>query len=133
LFFEQSAQQTGEIWGTPYYLSPERLNRVAEDFRSDIYSLGATLFHAIAGRPPFEAEDASHVALKHLRSQAVSIQAFAPDVSNATAYVINRTLAKNPAERQQSYDEFIEQLQFAREEALARAGGGGQQKSRVVL
>jgi len=134
MFFEQSAAQTGEIWGTPYYLSPERLNRVAEDFRSDIYSLGATLFHAIAGRPPFEAEDASHVALKHLRSQAVSIQSFAPDVSNATAYVLNRTLLKNPADRQQSYDEFIEQLQFAREEALARAQGKGtQNKSRVVL
>lgn len=135
MFFEQSASQTGEIWGTPYYLSPERLNRVQEDFRSDIYSLGATLFHAIAGRPPFEAEDASHVALKHLRSQAVSIQTFAPDVSNATAYVLNRTLLKNPADRPQSYDEFIEQLQFAREEALARASGGGgqQKKARLVL
>jgi hypothetical protein len=133
MFFEQEAAQTGEIWGTPYYLSPERLNRVQEDFRSDMYSLGATLFHAIAGRPPFEAEDASHVALKHLRTQAASIQAFAPDVSNATAYVINRTLAKNPLDRQQSYDEFIEQLQFAREEALARAKGGPQPKSRVVL
>src|SRR4029450_7864321 len=59
MFFEQEAAQTGEIWGTPYYLSPERLNRVQEDFRSDMYSLGATLFHAIAVRPPFEAEDAS--------------------------------------------------------------------------
>lgn len=134
MFFEQEAIESGEIWGTPYYLSPERLNRVQEDFRSDMYSLGAALFHAIAGRPPFEAEDASHVALKHLRAQAVSLQAFAPNVSNTTAYVVNRTLAKNPDERQQSYDEFIEQLQFAREEALDKARGGGkQQKSRVVL
>ena len=135
LFFEQEAEASGEIWGTPYYLSPERLNRVPEDFRSDIYSLGATLFHAIAGRPPFEAKDASHVALKHLTTQAVSLQAFAPNVSNSTAYVINRTLLKSPDERQQSYDEFIEQLQFAREEAMARASGGGQQKQkgRVVL
>ncbi len=135
LFFEQEAEASGEIWGTPYYLSPERLNRVPEDFRSDIYSLGATLFHAIAGRPPFEAEDASHVALKHLSTQAVSLQSFAPTVANSTAYVINRTLLKDPDARQQSYDEFIEQLQFAREEAFARAKAGGQQqqKSRVVL
>jgi eukaryotic-like serine/threonine-protein kinase len=134
MFFEQAALASGEIWGTPYYLSPERLNRSPEDFRSDIYSLGAALFHAIAGRPPFEAEDASHVALKHLRAQAVSLHAFAPGICNATAYVINRTLAKNPDERQQSYDEFIEQLQFAREEALARArGGGSKQKGRLVL
>ena len=135
VFHEQEAAQTGDIWGTPYYLSSERLNREQEDFRSDIYSLGAALFHAIAGRPPFEAEDASHVALKHLRTQAVSIQTYAPDVSNATAYVINRTLTKNREERPASYDEFIKQLQFARDEAIARnaKGGGGPGRSRLVL
>lgn len=134
MFFEQAAQEKGEIWGTPYYLSPERLNKAAEDFRSDIYSLGATLFHAIAGRAPFEAKDASQVALKHLSTQALSLQAFAPDVCNSTSYVINRTLSKNPADRQQSYEELIEQLQFAREEALQRARGRGMQKSaRLVI
>jgi len=135
VFHEQEAAQTGDIWGTPYYLSPERLNREQEDFRSDIYSLGASLFHAIAGRPPFEAEDASHVALKHLRTQAVSLQTFAPGVSNATAYVINRTLCKNRDERPTSYDEFIEQLQFARDEVMARnsKGESAAPKSRVVL
>ncbi len=135
VFHEQEAAQTGDIWGTPYYLSPERLNRQQEDFRSDIYSLGASLFHAIAGRPPFEAEDASHVALKHLSTQAVSIQTFAPGVSNATAYVINRTLLKNREERPASYEEFIKQLQYARDEVEARnrKGGGGPANSRVVL
>ncbi len=135
VFHEQEAAQTGDIWGTPYYLSPERLNREQEDFRSDIYSLGAALFHAIAGRPPFEAEDASHVALKHLRTQAVSLQTFAPGVSNSTAYVINRTLLKNRDERQASYDEFIEQLQYARDEVMARGGKGGipARSSRVVI
>ena len=135
VFHEQEAAQTGDIWGTPYYLSPERLNREQEDFRSDIYSLGATLFHAVAGRPPFEAEDASQVALKHLRTKAVSIQTFAPGVSNATAYVINRTLAKSRDQRPASYDEFIQQLQYARDEVLARGGQGRSSapKSRVVL
>ena len=42
--------QQDEIWGTPYYVSPERLNREEEDIRSDIYSLGAALYHALAGR-----------------------------------------------------------------------------------
>ena len=135
VFHEQEAAQTGDIWGTPYYLSPERLNREQEDFRSDIYSLGAALFHAIAGRPPFEAEDASQVALKHLRTQAVSIQTFAPGVSNATAYVINRTLSKNRDDRPASYNEFIKQLQYARDEVMARnrKSGAAAPKSRVVL
>lgn len=132
IFSEQEAAE-GEIWGTPYYLSPERLNRAPEDFRSDIYSLGATLYHAIAGRPPFEAEDASHVALKHLTTHAASIQSYAPNVSNSTAYVINRTLAKSPDERYASYDEFIEHLTFARTEAMKRAAQPGVPKKRLVL
>jgi serine/threonine protein kinase len=122
----------GEIWGTPYYVAPEKLDQKPEDLRSDIYSLGATLFHALAGRPPFEAKDASMVALKHLKSQAVSLQAFAPHISGQTAYVINRTLLKNPAERYQNYDELIEHLEYARAE-LEKKGTKKMAKQRVVL
>ena len=119
--------------GTPYYVAPEKLNHEPEDFRSDIYSLGGTLFHALAGRPPFEAENASLVALKHLKSQAVSLQAFAPDISSPTSYVINRTLAKNPDERYQSYDELIEHLEYARTQLLENSGKPRQEKVRVVV
>ena len=131
---EQAQEETGgEIWGTPYYVAPEKLNHDPEDFRSDIYSLGGTLFHALAGRPPFEAENASLVALKHLKSNAVSLQAFAPDISGPTAYVINRTLAKNPDDRYQSYDELIEHLEYARAQLLENSGKPRQPKARVVL
>jgi hypothetical protein len=78
-----------------------------------MYSLGATIFHALAGRPPFEAADASLVALKHVKNQAVSLQAFAPHVSTLTAFAINRTLLKNPDDRFQSYDELIQHLEYA--------------------
>jgi len=123
----------GEIWGTPYYVAPEKLNHEPEDFRSDIYSLGGTLFHALAGRPPFEADNASMVALKHIKSQVVSLQAFAPDISSPTAYVINRTLAKNPDERYQSYDELIEHLEYARTKLLENSGKPRHVKERVVV
>jgi hypothetical protein len=132
IFAEDEAKVRGEIWGTPYYVAPEKLDHKPEDFRSDIYSLGGTLFHALAGRPPFEAENASMVALKHLKSQAVSLQAFAPHVSSNTAYVINRTLAKDPEQRYQSYDELIEHLEYARTELQAN-GGKPQQAKRVVM
>jgi hypothetical protein len=132
IFAEDEAKVRGEVWGTPYYVAPEKLDNKPEDFRSDIYSLGGTLFHALAGRPPFEAENASMVALKHLKSQAVSLQAFAPHVSSNTTYVINRTLNKDPEQRYQSYDELIEHLEYARTELLA-AGGKPQQAKRVVL
>jgi len=121
LVMDEVAAEKGEIWGTPYYIAPEKLDNQPEDFRSDIYSLGGTLFHAMAGRPPYEAETASMVALKQLKSQAVSLAAFAPDVTSETAYVINRMMAKNPEERYQSYEELIEHLNYAREKLISRA------------
>ncbi len=130
---DQAAQAKGEIWGTPYYIAPEKLDNQPEDYRSDIYSLGGTLFHALAGRPPYEAETASMVALKQLKSQPVSLQAFAPDISSETAYVVNRMLAKNPDDRYESYAELIEHLTYARNKLLERAQRPHQPKARVVM
>ncbi len=118
---EEEAEARGEIWGTPYYIAPERLNYEPEDLRSDIYSLGGTLFHAIAGRPPFEAPSATLVALKQIKSQPVSLEAFVPDVTPETAYVINRMLEKDPNQRYATYAELIEHLEFARCKVLERA------------
>ena len=130
---EDEAEARGEIWGTPYYIAPERLNYEPEDFRSDIYSLGGTLFHAIAGRPPFEAESASLVALKQIKSQPVSLEAFAPDVASETAYVINRMLEKDPENRYSDYGELVEHLEFARSKVLERAGRPAEARQREVV
>ncbi len=130
---EQAREASEEIWGTPYYVAPEKLNHEPEDFRSDIYSLGGTLFHALAGRPPYEAANASLVALKHLKSQPVSLQTFAPDISSPTSYVINRMLAKNPDDRYQSYDELIEHLTYARTKLQESLGQQRAPKARVVV
>ena len=133
IVMDEAAHARGEIWGTPYYIAPEKLDNQLEDFRSDIYSLGGTLFHALAGRPPYEAERASTVALKQLMSQPVSLQAFAPDVSSETAYVINRMLAKNPDQRYASYSELIEHLSYARGKLLERSRHPQRPKERMVL
>ena len=133
IVMDEEAMVRGEIWGTPYYIAPEKLDNQPEDFRSDIYSLGGTLFHALAGRPPYEAESASMVALKQLKSQQVSLQAFAPDVSSETAYVINRMMAKNPEERYQSYEDLIGHLSYARDKLMERARKPIQPRQRVVL
>jgi len=122
ILMKDEAETRGEVWGTPYYIAPERLNAEPEDFRSDMYSLGGTIFHALAGRPPFEAETASMVALKHIKSRNVSLQAFAPHVSSETSYVINRMLDKDPDRRYQTYAELVEHLEYARANLLERAG-----------
>lgn len=133
VLLDEQAQEQGEIWGTPYYIAPEKLDNRPEDFRSDMYSLGGTLFHAIAGRPPFEASTASMVALKHVKSQAVSLQAFAPDVSSETAYVINRMLHKDPDGRYASYDELIGHLNYARQKLLERSQSPVKNKERGIV
>ncbi len=133
LLAEHEADSRGEIWGTPYYIAPEKLNNEPEDFRSDIYSLGGTLFHAVAGRPPFEAESASLVALKHLKSRAVSLQAFAPDVSSETAYVINRMLHKDPNQRYASYGELTDHFKYAIDTLTANTAKPRVVRERVVV
>jgi tetratricopeptide (TPR) repeat protein len=131
---EHSGKVDGEIWGTPYYVAPEKLeNEPREDFRSDLYSLGATMFHALAGRPPFEAETASMVALKHLKSQVVSLQSFAPDISSTTAFVINKALHKDPAQRYQSYTELAEHLEYAHSQLKKQGGLSNRNRARVSV
>jgi serine/threonine protein kinase len=110
----QSANSAEPVWGTPYYIAPEKLTSHTEDFRSDIYSLGATLFHAMTGRPPFDAATAVDVAVKHATTPAYSLRTYLPTVQDTTAQVIGRMLAKIPSERYDSYDELIADLQKAK-------------------
>ena len=107
--------QTDVIWGTPYYIAPEKLRGKPEDLRSDIYSLGATLFHALAGRPPFDTRTANLGVVKHATPPTDSLRTYAPMTHKSTAGVIARMLAKDPAERFESYDALIQ----AFHEALA--------------
>ncbi len=116
----QEADLSADVWGTPAYMAPERLERKPEDLRSDIYSLGCTLFHCLAGRPPFTSTDLMELIHKQTDSPAPGIQAFAPEVSGATAFVLKRCLEKNPAERYQDYGELIEHLTYAQDQLEAR-------------
>jgi eukaryotic-like serine/threonine-protein kinase len=104
---ETQVQTSGAIWGTPYYVAPERLNNQPEDFRSDIYSLGATLFHAVAGRPPFEGETMSASDLRALKSNPLKLKDVAPEVSRPTASAIARMIAPDPRLRFASHDAVI--------------------------
>ena len=102
--------QQDEIWGTPYYVSPERLLREPEDIRSDIYSLGATLYQAIAGRPPFEAETAEEVARRHISDRPPPLRSFCTKAQEQTVITLDKCLTKKPDARWTSYTDLINQL-----------------------
>jgi serine/threonine protein kinase len=110
---KQESEARDEIWGTPYYVAPERLNNAPEDFRSDIYSLGATLFHAVAGKAPIEGDTNSGVVLLDLKSRPLDLRTVAPDVSAATADVFQRMIVPDPARRFSSYDELVSEMERA--------------------
>jgi len=66
---EAAESEAGKAYGTPYYISPEQIRGDVDiDFRADIYSLGATMYHLVTGRPPFDGETPSAVMHRHLKT-----------------------------------------------------------------
>src|SRR5919112_720255 len=105
--------ETGSIMGTAQYLSPEQAQGHAVTAASDLYSIGVMLYEMLAGRLPFEGDSAVSVALKHLSEPPTPISQLRPDVSPALESVVMAALAKDPAHRWQSADDFAEALQAA--------------------
>jgi len=108
------------IFGTPYYIAPERLSDRREDFRSDMYSLAGTMYHALTGHVPFEAPDINDVAMAHVNTPLTPPNQVVEDLSEETNEAIIRAMAKNPDERFQSYDEFRMALEAARSHLLIK-------------
>src|SRR2546428_7377142 len=109
----------GMVVGTPQYMSPEQATGDAVDARSDIYGLGVVLYQMLAGSPPFDGESAQSILMKQATATPVPIRQLRSDVPPALAAVIERLLAKDPAERFQA----AEQVSRALVEALPAAAG----------
>jgi len=105
--------ETGSIMGTAQYLSPEQAQGHAVTATSDLYSIGVMLYEMLAGRLPFEGESAVSIALKHLSEPPVPISQLRPDVHPALESVVMAALAKDPARRWQTAEDFGEALAAA--------------------
>jgi len=128
---EASASQLtteGMVVGTPHYMSPEQATGERVDGRSDIYALGVVLYQMLAGTPPFEGESAQSVLMKQATVEPVPIRQLRGDVPAALAAVIERMLAKDPAERYQT----AEELSRALVDALPGAARDGLHTGRSV-
>lgn len=106
------------IWGTPYYIAPEKIRREHENFLSDLYSLAGTLYHALTGHVPFEAPTVEEVVAAHIHTPLTPPNQVVPEVTQPTSDALLIAMAKNPADRYRSYDDFRMALEAARSQLL---------------
>ncbi|MES2476877.1 MAG: serine/threonine-protein kinase [Verrucomicrobiota bacterium] len=105
--------QAAEIWATPYYVPPETIEGHPEDFRSDIYAFGATLYHALAGVPSCDEESMGTQALRLAKTRVVSLGVTDPTLSEGICAIVDKAMAYSPDDRYSSYDEMIRALSSA--------------------
>lgn len=108
---EAAESEAGKAYGTPYYISPEQIRGDVDiDYRADIYSLGATLYHLVTGRPPFEAESPTAVMHKHLREPLVPPDHINTALSAGISEIIEVAMAKRREDRYNSMRDMLEDL-----------------------
>ncbi len=108
------------VWGTVYYVAPEKIERKGEDFHSDMYSLGGTLYHALTGHAPFEAPTVEEVVAAHVHVPLTPPNEVVPEITELTSNALMRAMAKRPEDRFESYDEMQMALEEARSHLLVR-------------
>lgn len=101
----------GQALGTPLYLPPDVARGHPPGARSDLYSLGVTLYQALAGRPPFDGQTPAEVILKHAEAPIPPLQELAPHAPPALCRIIHRLLCKDPADRYPSAQAVLEALE----------------------
>ena len=104
--------EAGRAYGTPYYISPEQIRgEVDIDFRADVYSLGATFYHVVTGRVPFDAETPVAVMRKHLSEQLVPPDHLNTALSAGVGEVIEVMMAKDRNRRYSSTSDLLLDLE----------------------
>src|SRR3954470_18564860 len=112
---EAAETEAGKAYGTPYYISPEQIRGDVDiDFRADIYSLGATMYHLVTGKPPFDGETPSAVMHKHLKQALTPADHVNTALSAGVGEIIDLAMAKDREERYSSTEDMLEDLEAVR-------------------
>ena len=107
---DMSLTQAGSVMGSPYYISPEQGCGHPVDHRSDIYSLGATLYHLLAGRPPFAAPSAVEMVMRHVKDPLPPLDDLPPQWQEPVNALLGRMMAKKPEDRPPTYEDLVADL-----------------------
>lgn len=106
-----AASEAGKAYGTPYYISPEQIRGDLDiDFRADIYSLGATMYHLVTGRTPFEGESPTAVMTKHLKEPLTPPDHINTALSTGISEIVEVAMAKRKEERYANTRDMLEDL-----------------------
>lgn len=122
---DPSLTQSGISVGTPHYIAPEQIKGRALDIRTDLYSLGATLYHLLTGAPPFSGKTAAKIMLAHLKNPLPPLRSRVPEVSPDTAALIEKMMEKDPEKRPATPREVVEAIDriLAQKKAAATLSG----------
>lgn len=104
---------TSHAMGSVHYTSPEQARGGYSDTKSDIYSIGITLFEMVTGRVPFDGETTVAVAIKHIQEDMPSPKLYVPDVPISVEQIINKCCQKNPDRRYQNVGQLIKDLKYS--------------------
>lgn len=107
---------SAHIEGTPAYIAPEQIEKRAVDRRADLYSLGIVLYEMVTGHPPFKADSASALTLKHINELPRNPREIRPDLPPGLIRVIMTCLEKRPEKRYQSADQVLADLVLVEQE-----------------
>jgi serine/threonine protein kinase len=124
---------TGQVLGTPLYMSPESVLGSELDGRSDIYSLGCLMHELLAGKPPFFATDAYKVLAQQIKDPAPDLNSFRSDIPPALKRIIERMMEKRCEDRYQSMDDLLKDLHELRESGNVPKRLTGRQKRLIKL
>jgi len=109
---EAAQAEAGRAYGTPYYISPEQIRgEITIGPQADIYGLGATFYHLVTGKVPFEGKNPSEVMHRHLKNELVPPDHVNPQLSAGAAQVIEMMMAKNPKDRYQNCGDLVQDLE----------------------
>lgn len=104
-------KDTAEIWGTPYYIAPEKLKKEQVDYRADMYNLGGTLYHALTGVAPFEGPDANAVVRKRFEGLPKKPSEVRPEIPSAVDGLVMKMLEVDKKDRYPTFEALLQAFQ----------------------